>query len=809
MRNVLTKGPLALVLLVVLLGHALIAQTETPPDSSFPSPSAPEAADFKLPHPNESNFLKNLALDQFDIWTSPSKLQPADAKWLVPMGGIATGLFVTDPESSFGMASYHASAYNTASNAGLAAAAGLTGTAYFWGRITKNERMRETGVLATEAMIDALGPQLALQYSMGRLTPQQSQYQNIFFQGGTSFPSNHAALTWAFASVVAREYPNPFAQIGAYGLATGVSLARVAASKHFLSDVFVGGLIGYEVGRHIYNVRHNPNLDAIMEPLAPDPERLGSTYVPLDSWIYSAMDRLISRGYITTAYMGMRPWTRMNCSRMIANVDEEIEESLVLPHDLSETMKYLRAEFANELSAIEGKPIESIELSSVYTRAVGIAGQPLNDNNLGQTIVNNDGRPYQEGFNNYTGFTARAEDGPFAFFVNGEYQYAPSAPAYPLETREVIAAVNHDPVQPGTPFPTTNQFRLLDTYVTVRLLGQDVSVGKQTLDWGPSRSGSMAISNNAEPFWMLRINRTEPYWVPGVSHLLGPFRFDNFFGKLSAHTLFPAGPYMYGNKVSFKPFAEIPVGTRNKVYPFKGIEIGFSRTAIFAGENHVPLTFGSFWNSFTSFGPVSAEVKFSRNDPGARFATFDFSWQLGGWLTLYTDMLTHEEVTPLSAPRRAALNPGFYLTHFPKLPKLDLRVEGLTTNRFVSPSFGGYFFYYEVVYRNLYLNNSNLIGSWIGREATGYAAWTTYTISPVSNIQLGYRAMKIATDYIPGGTTQQMGNLAATLRVRKELEFKGFLQYESWLVPVLNANRQSDFTASVQLTWFPNLGLKR
>ena len=99
---------------------------------------------------------------------------------------------------------------------------------------------------------------------------------------------------------------------------------------------------------------------------------------------------------------------------------------------------------------IEGKPIESIELSSVYTRITGIAGQPLNDNNLGQTIINNYGRPYQQGINNSTGFTARAEDGRFAFYVNGEYQHAPSAPAYPLLTRQVIASVNHDPLQPAT-----------------------------------------------------------------------------------------------------------------------------------------------------------------------------------------------------------------------------------------------------------------------------------------------------------------------------------------------------------------------
>ena len=83
---------------------------------------------------------------------------------------------------------------------------------------------------------------------------------------------------------------------------------------------------------------------------------------------------------------------------------------------------------------------------------------------------------------------------------------------------------------------------------------------------------------------------------------------------------------------------------------------------------------------------MPADVKFSRNDPGARFASFDFSWQVWKWINIYIDMLTHDEITPLAAPRRAALNPGFYLARIPGIPKLDLRVEGVTTNRFVSPA---------------------------------------------------------------------------------------------------------------------------
>ena len=160
-------------------------------------------------------------------------------------------------------------------------------------------------------------------------------------------------------------------------------------------------------------------------------------------------------------------------------------------------------------------------------------------------------------------------------------------------------------------------------------------------------------------------------------------------------------------------------------------------------------------------------------------------------------------------PRRAALNPGVYFPRVPGFQKLDLRIEGVTTNRFVSPAGNAFFYYYEVLYRNLYLNNNNLMGSWIGREANGYQAWATYTLNPLSSIQFGYRNVKIAQDYIPRGTTQQIANMSAILRVRKDTEVRSFLQFESWLVPVLNPNRQTDFTASVQVTWWPKAVLRR
>ncbi len=811
--------PLRAAVFVVIATAVLCLSTSAQQagDSANTDSATPVAATAKLtdhpPHPNERYFLKHLAQDQWAIWTSPAHVQGGDWKWLAPSAGIAAGLFVTDPDSSFGMGSYHPNAWKEASNYGLGAALGTTAAMYAWGHITHSDRSRETGVLATEAMLDVLPLQFAIRGVTGRERPHQSDYQNVFFDGGSSFPSNHSAVVWAFASVVAHEYPNIYAQLGAYGLATGVSIARVAASQHFLSDVFIGGLIGYQVGRQVYKSRHNPQIDddlvtVAKQTSAPIPGHLASTYVPLDSWIYGAVERLAVARVIPMPFMDLRPWTRMNCARMIAALNEHVQNSFEMPADLNAIRLALNQEFADELSALEGRPYELIRFDTAYTRLTGIAGQPLNDNNLGQTLINNQGRPYQSGFNNYTGFSARADDGRFSFYVSGEFQHSPSAPAYPLSARLAIAQANLNPVEPATPFAEINTFRLLDTYVSTKWLGQDISVGKQSLYWGPTASGSMLMSDNAEPFWMLRINQTEPLYIPGVSKVLGPFRWDNFFGQLSGHDQFPAGPYIYGNKLSFKPFARYSWGMGGH-HPFQGIEISFARTNVFAGQNHVPLTFGSFWNSFSSTGSVPLEVKFSRNDPGARFASFDFSWQFWPWINAYIDMFTHDEVTPLAAPRRAAFNPGIYFARLPGLRKLDLRLEGVTTDRFVSPGVPGYFFYYETVYRNVYVNNGNLFGSWIGRDANGYQAWSTYHLGPKTSVQVGYRNVKIAKEYIPQGSTLQVANVSAILRPRAELELRGLFQYESWLEPVLAPDRQHDVTASVQVTWYPDIEAKR
>jgi membrane-associated phospholipid phosphatase len=79
-----------------------------------------------------------------------------------------------------------------------------------------------------------------------------------FEEGGSSFPSGHSTQAWALATVVASEYGNiRWVPYVSYGYAALVSTSRVLAQQHFTSDVFVGGAIGFFIGRYVVRTQRS------------------------------------------------------------------------------------------------------------------------------------------------------------------------------------------------------------------------------------------------------------------------------------------------------------------------------------------------------------------------------------------------------------------------------------------------------------------------------------------------------------------------------------------------------------------------
>src|SRR5262249_4128574 len=124
----------------------------------------------------------------------------------------------------------------------------------------------------------------------------------------------------------------------------------------------------------------------------------GSPYVPLDSWVYAQFDRLMALGVINTGFAGMKPWTRRECTRLLTEAGEMFERAGRGGAQAEEALRALEVEFREELESGDGDSRLRAQVESVYSRVTGISGQPLTDgNHFGQTLVNDYGRPFQEG----------------------------------------------------------------------------------------------------------------------------------------------------------------------------------------------------------------------------------------------------------------------------------------------------------------------------------------------------------------------------------------------------------------------------
>src|SRR5262249_37775655 len=160
----------------------------------------------------------------------------------------------------------------------------------------------------------------------------------------------------------------------------------VHSLNHFQSDVLVGALIGNLAAAQVYKKRHDVELgggswETISDLSREAVERasranLASPYVPLDSWVYPAMDRLIALGFIRSAMTDMRPWTRFECVRLLNEVGERLELADKFSSPAAAIYATLLQEFRDDIE-LPGGDNTRAALESAYTRVTGISGQPL------------------------------------------------------------------------------------------------------------------------------------------------------------------------------------------------------------------------------------------------------------------------------------------------------------------------------------------------------------------------------------------------------------------------------------------------
>ena len=236
------------------------AQTQRTSGSATPQPTAIACDLVSSP----LTCVDDVLHDQRGIWTAPAHLRGRKLLWLIPFAAATSLAFVYDVRAMNALGpsgtrvrvsndfTYLGSAYT------LVPAAGLT---YLFGKLDHKEGPRETGMLALESLADAGLVVEALKLATNRQRPYVPPGTGKFWPDDTdvysfssSFPSGHAAASFAFARVIVEETPgHPWLHVALYGLATGVAIARVTGENHFPSDALVGSVIGYSIGGYVYH----------------------------------------------------------------------------------------------------------------------------------------------------------------------------------------------------------------------------------------------------------------------------------------------------------------------------------------------------------------------------------------------------------------------------------------------------------------------------------------------------------------------------------------------------------------------------
>lgn len=251
---------------LLLACTGLFAQAQPKDSVSSPAQNQQERCGLK----KLDQCLKDLAHDQAGIWTSPLRVNAHDAIWLVPFAGATGAAFAYDQDALRQVGTTNKSLVDrseTISEFGSPYATfGEAGALYVLGALKHNDHLRETGILGAEAVANASLVAEGLKLATNRERPNEGIGTGRFWPHGTrdysldsSFPSGHAAASWALARVIAAEYPGWWTKLGAYSFATAISASRITGRQHFPSDVVVGSTFGYLIGGYV--VRHHSSAD--------------------------------------------------------------------------------------------------------------------------------------------------------------------------------------------------------------------------------------------------------------------------------------------------------------------------------------------------------------------------------------------------------------------------------------------------------------------------------------------------------------------------------------------------------------------
>jgi len=440
-----------------------------------------------------------------------------------------------------------------------------------------------------------------------------------------------------------------------------------------------------------------------------------SVNVPLDHWAYRAVERLYALGVVDLVLLGPRPWDRRTFARL---THEAAEDGVTgsAARDVARLERELGAELAELEAGTAGSYVKPLEALGV--RGLATSGAPEAILDHGDVLGN--------GVDLRLDWQAHARLGRhLAVAVRPELRWG-SGDSIPFRRRGI------DAVPPAVD-ETGGRVELRESYAKLRLWNLEVEAGRDHLWWGVGRRGSLLLTNNAEPFDMLKLSNPDPVLLPWLLRVLGPVQATWFWTELEKSRAIPRASL---------------TGLRIDLKPTPSWEIGVARVIQFGGAGRPGLLSKGLGDlvSGTNVDDASADTENS-------LAAIDLAWRLR-WprpALLYYEFGGEDGAKLLSTlPFVSSIGQilGIYLPEvIPGLPA-DLRVE-LANNIQKTPPL----WYRHGVYRSGYTYRGKILGHPFGGDAE---AWSVRAdLFPTDDLQLGFDADIVRNGVVAGGTRRE------------------------------------------------------
>jgi hypothetical protein len=258
--------------------------------------------------------------------------------------------------------------------------------------------------------------------------------------------------------------------------------------------------------------------------------------------------------------------------------------------------------------------------------------------------------------------------------------------------------------------------------------GLALTVGRESVWWGPGFRGTLLLTDNAQPFDLVRVESSRPWRVKWI----GPMTVHVFVTRLEADRQAIPKPYLAGLRLAFRPVSQL--------------EFGLSRTAMFGGEGR-PVTADLIWDVVRARGENNVQ------NPGNQIAGFDVTVRIP-WrrqpAALYLEWGGEDEANAM--PSHPAVVAGVYLPRLLGVDHWEFRTEYADNTFAEVPGV----WYQHSIYQSGYTYHGLVIGHPMGTDARMISAELERRITPEWSVSALYDGLQSGV-FGPGETSARSG----------------------------------------------------